>query len=174
MNSLRIERGCQAGGVVLILAALLLLGYMLTMPSSDWRRSSRLGCINNLKQIGLAFRTWAIDNDGQFPFNVSTNAGGTMELCSAGRDGVDKNGFLHLLVMSNELCTPKLLVCPADDPKSPALDWQTFRAANLTYQIHVGTNICDANPTEVLAVCPIHGNILHCDGSVEQKGRSRR
>ena len=36
-------------------------------------------CINQLKEIGIAFQTWALDNSAHFPFNVSTNSGGTME-----------------------------------------------------------------------------------------------
>src|SRR5664279_412414 len=126
MNSLRIGRGCLVCGVVLILAALFLLGYMLTMPSSDWRRSSRLGCVNNLKQIGLAFRTWAIDNDGQFPFNVSTNAGGTREFCAMGSDGFDGNTVQHFQVMSNELSTPRILVCPKDRSRKPAIGFASL------------------------------------------------
>src|ERR1035438_6366511 len=103
MSPLRIGRGCQVAGLVLIVLALLLMGYMLMNPLRDWRRSSRLGCVNNLKQIGLAFRTWAIDNNGPFPFNVSTNTGGTMEFCEVGSDGFDNNAALHFQVMSNEL-----------------------------------------------------------------------
>ncbi len=114
MNSLRIGRGCQVAGLALIVLALIILGYLFTRPPGEWRRSSRLGCDNNLKQIGLAFRTWAIDNDDQFPFNVSTNTGGTMEHCAVGSDGFDTNAALHFQVMSNELSTPWILVCPKD------------------------------------------------------------
>ena len=166
MDRLRIGGGCQVGGVVLILAALLLLGYMLTMPSSDWRRSSRLGCVNNLKQIGLAFRTWAIDNDGQFPFNVSTNAGGTMEFCARGSDGFDSNAALHFQVMSNELSTPRILVCPKDPSRKPAVGFASLEASNVTYRVHSGTNLNESNPTAVIVVCPFDGNTAYCDGSV--------
>src|ERR1700690_2770460 len=103
MNRLRIGRGCQIGGVVLIVLALVLLGYMLTRPPGDWPRAHHMYCVNNLKQIGLSFRTWALDNDGKFPFNVSTNAGGTMEFCATGADGFDSNAAVHFQVMSNEL-----------------------------------------------------------------------
>ena len=102
MNRLRIVRGCQVAGVVLIVLALALVGCLLANPDSNWHRFKYNYCSNNLKQIGLAFRTWAIDNDGQFSFNVSTNAGGTMELCVRGSDGFDTNAALHFQVMSNE------------------------------------------------------------------------
>ena len=95
MNRLRIGRGCQVAGVVLIVLALALLGYLLAMPPRHGGRYKQLSCVNNLKQIGLAFRTWALDNDGQFPFNVSTNAGGTREFCAVGADGFDSNAVLH-------------------------------------------------------------------------------
>src|SRR5205807_6020960 len=124
------------------------------------------------EQLGLAFRTWALDHGDQFPFNVSTNKGGTFELCSAGADGFDDNGFLHLMVMSNELSTARILVCPADS-KQAAVDFQSLSAANVTYQVHSGTNIDETNPQAVLAVCPVHGSELLSDGSVQSRARRR-
>jgi hypothetical protein len=32
--------------------------------------------------------------------------------------------------------------------------------------LRAGTNVCDTNPHEILAVCPVDGNILYCDGTV--------
>jgi hypothetical protein len=166
MNSSRIGRGCQVGGVVLIVVAIYLLGEMLTKLPRDWPKAQRVSCANNLKQIGLAFRTWAIDNDGQFPFNVSTNAGGTRELCAMGSDGFDSNAARHFEVMSNELATPLLLVCPKDSSRKPAAGFASLQASNVTYRVRSGTNINETIPTEVLALCPVHGNVLSCDGSV--------
>jgi hypothetical protein len=37
MNRLRIGRGCQVAGLVLIVLALALLGYLLTRPPGVWR-----------------------------------------------------------------------------------------------------------------------------------------
>lgn len=166
MNRLRIGKCCQIAGLVLIVLALALVGCFFAFRPSDWGRSSRLGCPNNLKQIGLAFRTWAIDNDGQFPFNVSTNAGGTMELCARGADGFDRNAALHFEFMSNELSTPRFLVCPKDWTKKPAARFPTLQASNVTYRVRSGTNLNESNTTAVLVVCPIDGNTLHCDASV--------
>src|ERR1017187_9579944 len=110
MNPLRIGRCCQVAGLVLIVLALAFLGYALTWVPRDCPKAQRITCVNNLKQIGLSFRIWALDNDGHFPFNVSTNSGGTMEFCAMGPDGFDRNAALHFQVMSNELSTPLLLV----------------------------------------------------------------
>jgi hypothetical protein len=166
MNRLRIGRGCQVAGMVLIVLALVFLGCVLTWLPGDWRKSSRLGCDNNLKQIGLAFRTYAIDNDGHFPFNLSTNAGGTMEFCTLDNDGFDTNAALHFQVMSNELSTPRILVCPKDPSRKPALGFASLQANNVSYLVHSGTNLNESNPTAVLALCPFDGNTLYCDGSV--------
>src|SRR5882672_11239589 len=70
------------------------------------RKAQHISCVNNLKQIGLGFRIWAGDNGGKFPFQISTNAGGTLELCSRDANGFDRNSVAHFLVASNELSTP--------------------------------------------------------------------
>jgi hypothetical protein len=155
MNRLRIGRGCQVAGVVLILTAIFLLGDMLTKLPCDWPRAQRITCVNNLKQIGLATRTWAIDHDGPFPFNVSTNADGTMELCARGSSGFDSNAVAHFQVMSNELVYPLLLVCPKDSSRKPAAGFHSLQASNVTYRLHSGTDINENNPAAVLALCPV-------------------
>ena len=123
-------------------------------------------CVNNLKQIGLAFKTWALDHGDQYPFNVSTNQGGTIELCRIGMDGFDMNAVHHLQVMYKELSTPRILVCPKDHSKKPAVGFHALRPENLTYRLVTGTNITDNYPQQQIMVCPIDGNALYCDGSV--------
>jgi hypothetical protein len=137
-------------------------------------RAQSINCVNNMKQIGLAFRTWELDNKDQFPFNLSATNGGTMEFCLLDSKGFDQNAFLHFRVMSNELSTPRLLACPADLGRQPAMDFTYLQPANVSYQVYSGTNVNDMNPQQALAVCPIHGHVLLCDGSVQQKSRSRK
>lgn len=135
-------------------------------------RAMQITCVNNLKQIGLAFRQWALDNSDQYPFNVSTNNGGTMELCAGEKYGFDRNAAWHFLVMSNELNTPILLVCPKDRTKKPAGNFSSLQSSNVTYRLRSGPNLSEANPRAVLAICPIDGNILYCDGSVVEADKT--
>jgi hypothetical protein len=101
-----------------------------------------IACVNNLKQFGLAVRVWALDNNDSNPPNV--------------------------LSMSNELSTPKILVCPADTNRPVAADWSSFTTANCSYEFLVpNEKDADKEPQRVLSRCPIHGHIGLIDGSVQ-------
>jgi hypothetical protein len=92
-------------------------------------RASRINCVNNLKQVGLAYIIWAGDHDGKFPMQASVTNGGTMEFTADGR-----NAWLNFLVMSNELSTPRVLWCPADAHWNFATNFTTgFSAKNVSY-----------------------------------------
>ncbi len=121
-------------------------------------KAQTIACVNNLKQVGLAFRIWAGDNNDRFPACVPINEGG-----ATGSDSADR----IFLVMSNELSTPKLLVCPADTNRTAAPNWASFTSANCSYQ-YVGGTASETEPDAVLVTCPIHGNVLLADGSVQQ------
>ena len=134
-------------------------------------KAQSINCVNNMKQIGLAFRIWAGDHNDKFPFHVSTSNGGTLELCERGGDGYDHSAFRHFQVMSNELSTPKILVCAADTGKAPATDFASLQSWNVSYQVRTGPDVNDAKPTEVLIYCPIHHHIGYVDGSVKSGTR---
>lgn len=162
--------GLVLGYVGVVVSVLVYPAVLLPALARAKERAQSISCQNNMKQIGLAFKIWAADHNGQFPFNVSTNGGGTLELCMPAPNGLDNNAVVHLRVMSNELSTPRILVCPADKKQS-APAFQFLQQANLSYQLYSGTNITDANPLAVLLVCPIHGHELLTDGSIQSGHR---
>jgi Domain of unknown function (DUF4190)/GYF domain 2 len=153
-------------GYCSLFTTLMLMGLLLPALANAKGKAESIQCMNHMKQIGLAARIWSTDNGSKFPFNVSTNAGGTLEYVMRGSDGYDVNAYRHFMAMSNELYTPMILVCPSDKSKTAALSFQYLGPGNVTYQLHTGPNVDEKNPTQVLAVCPIHGTILYCDGRV--------
>jgi hypothetical protein len=93
----------------LLIIIVALVGFVFVILPTIARsraRSSRLGCTNNLKQVGLAFRQWGQDNNDRFPMQISATNGGAMEQAQLG------SAYVVWLMMSNELCTPKILICP--------------------------------------------------------------
>ena len=136
-------------------------------------RAQSITCMNNMRQIGVAYKVWATDHDDQFPWNEPGTNGGTMELALGGADRIDPNP-IHFEVLSNELYTTHVLVCPGDTNKTAAVSFSTLKAANISYVLHTGTSITDTNFQTVLCTCPIHGHKLLCDGSVTQNRSTTR
>ena len=76
------------------------------------KKSTRIRCVNNLKNIALGARIFAADHNDRLPMSVPLEEGGSQEYRESFR-----NVWRHFAVLSNELSTPKLLVCP-DDAKT--------------------------------------------------------
>jgi hypothetical protein len=154
-----------------LLAAVFTVVFLtLYLTKDSWSpkvRTKKSDCLTNMKQIGLCFKLWAVDNNGQFPFHHGTNTGGTLEFCLMDGSGFDRNSFMHFKVMSNELGTTRILVCPEDHNRKFATNFSDLQAANVTYLLRTGPNVNETNETEILAVCPIDGNKVYCDGSVK-------
>lgn len=151
-------------GYMSILTTLILAGLLLPALAKAKSKAQTIKCVNNMKNIGLAFRIYATDNHDRFPFNVSTNQAGAVKVGKAGQDPVRV-----FQMLANELSTPKLLVCPGDSGKQPALNFQSLSSGNVSYELGMGPEVDESNPQSVLARCPIHGTVLMCDGSVQQR-----
>jgi hypothetical protein len=161
----RLATLCQLIGVAGIIIGLFYAHDVINHPPEAHTRDQLMNCYNNLQSIGLAFKTWALDHHDKFPFSLSTNLGGTMELSASPAGDFDQNAQVHFRIMSNELSTPAVLVCPNDPKTKPCSTFDSLRPENITYHLRSGPSVNDTNLLEILAVCPVDGNILHCDGS---------
>ena len=159
--------GFVLGYLSIFVTLVILPAMLLPALSAAKHKAQMINSVNNLKQIGMAFRVWEINHQDQLPFNVSQAQGGVKELCTTDNDGYEKNPTAVFMVMSNELSNPRILVCPNDPQKQAATNFSSLTANNITYQLRTGTDVNDSHPAAILAVDPINGIVLHCDGSVQ-------
>jgi prepilin-type N-terminal cleavage/methylation domain-containing protein len=96
--------------IIGILAAMLLPAL-----SAAKQKAVRIQCANNIRQIGLGFHVWAMDNGDRLPMQVAASSGGPPDQAQF-FTATPNAGFTYQVfgVMSNELSTPKVIVCPAD------------------------------------------------------------
>ncbi len=138
--------------LVVIAIVALLAGLLFPALAKAKMKAQRINCHNTLKAIGLSFRLWAGDNNGKYPMQVSVTNGGSMEF-SANRET-----FRHFQVMSNELSTPKIVVCPSDVRSSATNFASEFSNTNVSY--FVGVDAKEGNPQMLLIGDRniVHGN----------------
>ena len=99
--------------IIAILAAMLLPAL-----AAAKKKAQKISCVNNQKQVGLSFRLWEGDNQDKYPRSVPTNTGGSMEDCyskyNANNPPTGLTPWMSFVVMSNQLSTPKIIMCPSD------------------------------------------------------------
>ncbi len=131
--------------VIAILAAILL-----PVLSQGGARARRVACVNYLREIGVAFHSFAHDHNSQFPMSVPMDAGGSQEFVQAGyqANGPFYFAFRHFQTLSNELVTPKTLICPSDTRLS-ARDFRSLSNDNVSY--FAGLRAEYSQPNSILA-----------------------
>ena len=100
--------------MVVVFILFVLAAILLPALAAAKKKTSKIGCTNQLKQIGLAFRIWTGDNQDKYPLEVSVRNGGAMESAVLG------DAVAVFQVMSNELSTPKVLFVKV----TPMFWWQ--------------------------------------------------
>jgi type II secretory pathway pseudopilin PulG len=146
-----------------IIAIVALLAFIIasgTASPNAKRRATRLNCVSNLKQVNLSLRIWEGDNNNKYPVSLSATNGDT------GEWAVTTNVAAYFQVRSNELSTPKILICPADmEHYSPATNFQNdFNNSHISYFINPDTS--ESYPQQVM----LGDDNLAIDGVVVKSG----
>jgi prepilin-type N-terminal cleavage/methylation domain-containing protein/prepilin-type processing-associated H-X9-DG protein len=131
--------------VLVVIAVLAILAVMLLPHATGNKRlAPRVECVSNLKQIGEACRIWADDHNDKYPMQVSATNSGVMELIATG------NVAACFQIMSNELSTPEILVCPADTTRILATNFaKDLSGSNISY--FVGLDADAVQPQTLLS-----------------------
>lgn len=120
---------------------------------------TRINCVSNLKQVGLAMRMWSNEHEEKFPWQVPVATNGTLEFAES------PEVFRHFLAVSNELTSPKVLACSSDKKISRESDWTKFSNAHLSYFVGLDSN--EALPQTILSGDRnITGGVLASNGIV--------
>ena len=142
------RRGLTVLEVLVVVVVLFVLwGLLMPMMQGHRSKSGRISCVNNLKNIGLALRIFSADHGDQWPMDLSVTNQGTREWLTDG-----SQFWRHWLSLSNELSTPKLLLCPADQERQPPklLTWAQF-TNNSRLSYFLGLDAGKKNPLTILA-----------------------
>jgi type II secretory pathway pseudopilin PulG len=132
--------------IVVILVVLVLASMLLPPINKHKAKADRINCINNLKEIGTAYRLWPGDGD-LVPAQLRNAYGGWSDLLTNADQG--PNCWTNYAIMAKELAeSPKLLICPADE-RLPAKDFATDFKDNTHLSYFVGVSARDIFPQSI-------------------------
>jgi type II secretory pathway pseudopilin PulG len=126
-------------GVILVLALLAIPAMARLQP-----KASRIKCVHNLRHVGLALRIFSTDNNGAWPWQVSTNDGGSKEFLQN-----PSLAWRHFHAMSNELSTPQIARCPNDLTGTQPARWRDADT-NSAFSYFLGLDASEEVPAAIL------------------------
>ncbi len=105
--------------VVIVCVVLVACFIIVPLIAKRYVRRTPINCVNNLKNIGLAWRIYATDNNGLYPWQAGATARPTSvptnyaTVPGAGLGPAQGVAAIYALV-TNELSNPRLFLCGSD------------------------------------------------------------
>jgi len=173
--------------LVVIAIIAILASMLLPALARAKQKAQRISCINNMKEVGIAYRIWSNDNGDRFPAQQTEALGGWSGNATSGNTTAANNMFVNYSIMATEMGqSAKIVLCPSDDRNAntnfyypsthtfsptgiPAeTSGGTFGNTNISYWVGPGAN--DTFPQGLLGG---DRNMGLQGGSVTQPGTSQ-
>jgi len=137
--------------ILIVVFAVIAVAFIAALPALK-RHAELVSCSNQMHAILFAAALlWPDEHGGHLP--------------------------LDFLSMSNELVTPRVLVCPGDHLHQPATSWASFTTNNCSYEI-VSPGLLKSDTNSIFMRCSIHGyvgyandRLLDSSGKLIKPGR---
>ena len=143
-----------------LLVVLAVLGFLvlLLLPAlaRAKAKAQRISCVSHLKNIGMAYRIFATDCGGFYPFQISTNGTVAINRPSDRDFGTREfaqdpaSAWRHFAALSNELSLPRIVQCPSDTQRVATRNWAEF-TNNRFLSYTVGLSASEEQPQTILA-----------------------
>ena len=137
---------------LLIVIVIVIVLFALFRPTNGRGRvkAQRIKCSSNLKQVALAFKMFAGDQDEKLPWEVYS---------ARNPDGARQQVWQYFQAISNELGSAKILMCPGDVVRQPnrSSDFTdgmdglaNSNRQNLAVSYFLGTSVSSNQPNAIL------------------------
>jgi prepilin-type processing-associated H-X9-DG protein len=132
--------------VLIVIIGLLALVFLPKLANRNYQGPIPWDCVNNLKEIGTAYRLWAGDNGDLVPAQQAVAKGGWADLLTNANQGAIC--WTNYVIMANELGqAPKLLICRYEERTAADAFTNKLDNSNLSYFVGVSAN--DLQPQSI-------------------------